>query len=119
MLSYKNETGSEVSTEKDVTIIDDKSLSLESTSDQLPSMIASTATFPASIPDAEHPFGSSNLRRRGLFHHLVVIHSIEDPRQYDRKLKWFITLIVATAAVIDPLGSNIFYRTLSILHSIT
>ncbi|KAJ5935503.1 hypothetical protein N7466_005050, partial [Penicillium verhagenii] len=53
------------------------------------------------------------LKRRGLFSQLVLIAEIEDPRTYSRNMKWFITFIVATAGVLAPLGSSIFFPSLS------
>lgn len=45
-----------------------------------------------------------------MFHYLVVIHNLEEPKRYDRKIKWLITIIVAAAAVLDPLGTFTFWR---------
>lgn len=50
------------------------------------------------------------LKRRGLFGQLTLIAEVEDPRTYSRNMKWFITFIVATAGILAPLGSSIFFR---------
>ncbi|KAJ5777923.1 hypothetical protein N7520_001169 [Penicillium odoratum] len=53
------------------------------------------------------------LKRRGLFGQLTLIAEVEDPRTYPRNTKWFITFIVATAGMLAPLGSSIFFPSLS------
>ncbi|KAJ6083937.1 hypothetical protein N7486_010737 [Penicillium sp. IBT 16267x] len=59
------------------------------------------------------PIVVPRLKRRGLFGQLTLIAEVEDPRTYSRKMKWFITFIVATAGVLAPLGSSIFFPSLS------
>ncbi|KAJ5659596.1 hypothetical protein N7507_006047 [Penicillium longicatenatum] len=56
------------------------------------------------------PIVVPRLKRRGLFGQLTLIAEVEDPRTYSRNMKWFITFIVATAGVLAPLGSSIFFR---------
>ncbi|EPS33330.1 hypothetical protein PDE_08292 [Penicillium oxalicum 114-2] len=51
-------------------------------------------------------------RRRGLFAQLTLIAEVEDPKTYSRKLKWFITFIVAVAGATAPMGSSIFFPSL-------
>ncbi|KAL8957768.1 MAG: hypothetical protein Q9183_005972, partial [Haloplaca sp. 2 TL-2023] len=46
-------------------------------------------------------------RRRGLFARFVILAEVEQPKDYARRSKWFITLIIALAAVAAPLGSAI------------
>ncbi|KAJ5564756.1 hypothetical protein N7513_000998 [Penicillium frequentans] len=53
------------------------------------------------------------LKRRGLFGQLTLIAEVEDPRTYSRNMKWLITFIVATAGILAPLGSSIFFPSLS------
>lgn len=57
-------------------------------------------------PDVEVPRG----KRRGLFAQLALVAEIEDPKTYSRKMKWFITFIVAWAGAMAPMGSSIFFR---------
>jgi hypothetical protein len=52
------------------------------------------------------------LKRRGLFGSLTLVAEVEDPKTYPRKMKWFITFIVAWAGATAPMGSSIFFRTL-------
>ena len=52
-------------------------------------------------------------KRRGLFGTLTILAEVEDPKGYSRKVKWFITFIVAFAAAAAPLGSAIFFRMLT------
>lgn len=53
-------------------------------------------------------------KRRGLFGTLTILAEVEDPKGYSRKVKWFITFIVAFAAAAAPLGSAIFFRRLTL-----
>lgn len=50
------------------------------------------------------------MKRRGLFGQLTLVAEVEDPKTYPRKMKWFITFIVAVAAAAAPMGSSIFFR---------
>lgn len=50
------------------------------------------------------------MKRRGLFSQLTLVAEVEDPKTYPRRMKWFITFIVAVAAVAAPSGSAIFFR---------
>lgn len=50
------------------------------------------------------------LNRRGLFGQFTLVAEIENPKTYPRKMKWFITFIVAVAAAAAPSGSAIFFR---------
>lgn len=50
------------------------------------------------------------MKRRGLFSQLTLVAEVEDPKTYTRRMKWFITFIVAVAAVAAPSGSAIFFR---------
>ena len=52
--------------------------------------------------------------RRGLCGRFTVLAEIEDPYTYSRRVKWFITSVVAVAAAAAPLGSAILYRTLHV-----
>lgn len=56
------------------------------------------------------PIEVPRLKRRGLFGQLTLIAEVEDPRTYSREMKWFVTFIVATAGILAPLGSSIFFR---------
>lgn len=50
------------------------------------------------------------MKRRGVFGQLTLVAEVEDPKTYPRKMKWFITFIVAVAAAAAPMGSSIFFR---------
>ncbi|KAJ5172917.1 hypothetical protein N7492_005510 [Penicillium capsulatum] len=52
-------------------------------------------------------------KRRGLFGQLALVAEIENPKTYARKMKWFITFIVAWAGAGAPMGSAIFLPSLS------
>ena len=41
---------------------------------------------------------------------LDLLPNFTDPKAYNRKLKWAITILVSAAAVIDSITTNIFYR---------
>lgn len=55
------------------------------------------------------------LKRRGLFGSLTLVAEVEDPKTYPRRMKWFITFIVAWAGATAPMGSSIFFRKLTSL----
>ncbi|KAM0798907.1 MFS transporter [Usnea florida] len=50
--------------------------------------------------------------RRGLFGRFAILAEVEEPKQYSRTTKWYITFVVALAAVAAPLGSTIIFPTL-------
>ncbi|KAJ0165405.1 MFS antiporter QDR3, partial [Colletotrichum tanaceti] len=50
--------------------------------------------------------------RRGLFAQLAAIPEVDNPYNYANKTKWTITLIIALAAAVSPMGSSIFYPAL-------
>ena len=49
-------------------------------------------------------------RRRGLFARFTILAEVEEPKNYPRWTKWYITFIIALAAVAAPLGSAIILR---------
>ena len=53
-------------------------------------------------------------QRRGLFARFAIVAEVTEPKHYLRPTKWFITFVVAMAAVAAPLGSTIIFRKLSI-----
>ncbi|KAJ5109223.1 hypothetical protein N7456_005898 [Penicillium angulare] len=59
------------------------------------------------------PIVVPRLKRRGLLGQLALVAEIENPRTYSRNMKWFITFIVALAGILAPLGSSIFFPSLS------
>ncbi|KAI4108142.1 MAG: hypothetical protein L6R37_001180 [Teloschistes peruensis] len=62
-----------------------------------------------STADSIHPVAVKVLKaqRRGLFGRFTVLAEVEEPKDYAQGTKWFITFIVALAAVAAPLGSAI------------
>ncbi|KAJ5168077.1 uncharacterized protein N7482_003671 [Penicillium canariense] len=52
-------------------------------------------------------------QRRGLFGQFTLVAEVENPKTYARKMKWFITFIVAVAGATAPMGSSIFFPSLS------
>ena len=56
------------------------------------------------------PTEVSRSQRRGLFGRFTVIAEVQEPKHYSRKIKWFITFVIALAAVAAPLGSAIIFR---------
>ena len=48
--------------------------------------------------------------RRGLFGRFSILAEVEEPKHYSRRTKWFITFIIALAAIAAPLGSAIILR---------
>ena len=49
-------------------------------------------------------------QRRGLFGRFTIVAEVEEPKLYPRRTKWFITFVVALAAVAAPMGSAIIFR---------
>lgn len=49
-------------------------------------------------------------KRRGFLAQLTTIPEVDNPYHYTNKTKWTITLIIALAAAVSPMGSSIFYR---------
>ena len=49
-------------------------------------------------------------QRRGLLSRFTILAEVEQPLHYSRRSKWFITFVVAAAAIAAPLGSAIFFR---------
>jgi hypothetical protein len=49
-------------------------------------------------------------KRRGLLGRFTLLAEVEEPKNYPRKTKWFITFVVAVGAMAAPMGSSIFYR---------
>jgi hypothetical protein len=48
--------------------------------------------------------------RHGFFPWLCLIPEVDEPYNYERKVKWIITSVVAVAAATAPMGASIFYR---------
>ena len=49
-------------------------------------------------------------QRRGLLARFAILAEVDEPKHYSRPSKWFITFVVALAAVAAPIGSAIFFR---------
>lgn len=56
------------------------------------------------------PVKVPSAKRRGLFARFSMLAEVEEPKHYPRKTKWFITFIIALAAIAAPLGSAIILR---------
>ncbi|KAL8832365.1 MAG: hypothetical protein Q9191_000322 [Dirinaria sp. TL-2023a] len=52
-------------------------------------------------------------KRRGLFARFALLAEVEEPKHYSQGTKWYITFIVALAAVAAPLGSTIILPSLN------
>ena len=63
-------------------------------------------------PDDEQsaPVKVPRSRRRGLFGRFTILAEVEEPKHYSRTVKWYITFVVALAALAAPLGSAIIFR---------
>lgn len=62
---------------------------------------ASIISSPVKVPRAQ---------RRGLLATLTILAEVEEPKNYPRRTKWYITCVIALAAAAAPLGSTIFFR---------
>jgi len=49
--------------------------------------------------------------RRGWLARVAIVAEVQEPKDYARRTKWFITFIVAVAAAAAPMGSGIVLRT--------
>ena len=61
------------------------------------------------IEDPE-PVKVPRSQRRGLFGRFTIVAEVEEPKHYSRRTKWYITFVVALAAVAAPMGSAIVFR---------
>jgi hypothetical protein len=64
------------------------------------------------------PIKVARLKRRGLFGQLALVAEVENPKTYTRRMKWFITFVVALAGATAPMGSAIFLREFSITNRV-
>lgn len=51
-------------------------------------------------------------QRRGLFGRFTILAEVKEPKHYTRRIKWYITFVVALAAVAAPMGSAIIFPSL-------
>ncbi|KAI9778535.1 MAG: hypothetical protein M1835_004908 [Candelina submexicana] len=51
-------------------------------------------------------------KRRGLLGRFTIVAEVKEPHDYNRRLKWFITSVIAAAAAAAPMGSAIFFPSL-------
>ena len=65
------------------------------------------------ITPRRDPVNVPRNQRRGWLARFALLPEVENPYDYSNPVKWFITFIVAFAAVAAPLGSSIFFRTFS------
>lgn len=62
---------------------------------------ASIQTKPVKVPRSQ---------RRGLFGRFTILAEVENPKEYPRSVKWFITFVIAMAAIAAPIGSTLIFR---------
>ena len=62
---------------------------------------ASVQTKPVKVPRSQ---------RRGLFGRFTILAEVENPKEYPRSVKWFITFVTAMAAIAAPIGSTLIFR---------
>ncbi|KAL8942341.1 MAG: hypothetical protein Q9216_001723 [Gyalolechia sp. 2 TL-2023] len=67
---------------------------------------ASTHPAPVKLPKSQ---------RRGLLGRFTLVAEVEDPKSYLRSTKWYITFVVALAAVAAPMGSAIILPALGMI----
>jgi hypothetical protein len=56
------------------------------------------------------PISIKRSKRRGLLARFTIIPEVQNPYDYKRSIKWFITFQVAMAAAAAPMGSAIILR---------
>ncbi|KAI4195041.1 MAG: hypothetical protein LQ348_002530 [Seirophora lacunosa] len=61
------------------------------------------------IPESIHPAPVliPKSQRRGILGRFTAVAEVEEPKDYSRRTKWYITFVVAMAAMAAPLGSAI------------
>ena len=69
-------------------------------------MLRNMSTQSQQIPVRKVPRGS----REGLLSSLSLLYEAQEPKHYPRSVKWFITLVIALAAVTGNMGASIMYR---------
>ena len=75
----------------------------------VPAPEKSLVPFPGvSDSDKPSPMQSNNLG--DLINRFVLVRPVKNPKSYDRRFKWFVTILVAASSAIDPMSSTIFYR---------
>lgn len=74
------------------------------------------ATLSRTLSNPPPPVPVPRDRRRGLCGRFTVVAEVEIPKHYARGTKWFITFVIAIAAMAAPMGSAIFLR---LSHSLT
>ncbi|KAL9058123.1 MAG: hypothetical protein Q9206_002060 [Seirophora lacunosa] len=64
------------------------------------------------IPESIHPAPVliPKSQRRGILGRFTAVAEVEEPKDYSRRTKWYITFVVAMAAMAAPLGSAIILR---------
>ncbi|KAI1109291.1 major facilitator superfamily domain-containing protein [Nemania sp. NC0429] len=73
------------------------------------SLTRSTAS--STVPRRALPIPKES--RRGLVPWLSLVPEVDNPRNYDRGIKWMLTVFVAAAACAAPMGSSIFAASLN------
>ena len=66
---------------------------------------------PADYRDELQAEAGPKLTACQLLQKLCIMSNGEDSNEYQRKVKWIITGVVAVAAATSPMGASIFYRT--------
>ena len=56
------------------------------------------------------PLKVARSRRRGLLGKYTLLAEVVEPKDYPNSTKWFITFVVAVAAMAAPMGSAILFR---------
>lgn len=70
--------------------------------------------------DSDHaragPIKIPRSKRRGLLASWSLVPEVTESKDYPRRTKWFITFVIAAAAIAAPMGSAIFFRKLQLCH---
>ena len=61
-------------------------------------------------PEVEEPPSIVPSKRTTVFDCFLLVKKVDDPKSYSRRFRWFITILAAASAALDPLSSTIFYR---------
>ncbi|KAI1176607.1 major facilitator superfamily domain-containing protein [Nemania sp. FL0916] len=68
------------------------------------------STASSSVPRRATPIPKED--RRGLLPWLSLVQEVDNPKYYPNSIKWMLTIFVAAAGCVAPMGSAIFYPSL-------
>ncbi len=62
------------------------------------------------VVQTPEPVKVPRAQQRGLFGRFSILAEVEEPKHYSRRVKWYITFIVALTGAAAPMGSAVIFR---------